>query len=120
MRKIPLLALTLALALAAVPAPTRADDHDDGPGRSGWRHGGHDDDDHDRARRAVLAGEILPLGRVLDRVERDFGGEMIEAELDTHHGQPVYEIKLIDRDGTMRKLIYDARDGTLLKSKERR
>ncbi len=83
----------------------------------------HDDDDHerdhDRVRRSVLAGEIVPLTTILDRVDREFGGEVIETELEGHHGRPVYEIKLIGRDGRMRKLLYDATDGTLLKSKER-
>lgn len=105
-----ILALVLMMLMLA-SAPARADDH-------GYGHG--HDDEHDWVRRSVLAGEIMPLSRILDRVERDFGGELIETELEERHGRPVYEIKLIDRDGRMRKLIYDAADGTLLKNKERR
>ncbi|SEH54438.1 PepSY domain-containing protein [Magnetospirillum fulvum] len=105
-----MLALLLTfLFLSAIPA--RADDYGRGHGH---------DDEHEWVRRSVLAGEIMPLTKILDRVERDFGGELIETELDEMHGRPVYEIKLIGRDGRMRKLIYDAADGTLLKNKERR
>jgi uncharacterized membrane protein YkoI len=104
----PILALILAVTmLAAVPAQAHDHDRDD------------HERDHDRVRRSVLAGEILPLSTILDRVERDFGGELIEAEMESYHGRPVYEIKLIGGAGRMRKLLYDAADGTLLKSKER-
>jgi len=120
MRKNLLLSLGLSLALGLAAGPAWAgDDHDDDE-RGSWSHPGRDHDhDHDRARQAVLAGEILPLSKILDLVERDFGGELIEAELETHHGRLVYEIKLVSRDGRLRRLIYDARDGTLLKNKER-
>ncbi|CCG40064.1 PepSY domain-containing protein [Magnetospirillum molischianum] len=101
-------ALLLAMTLLTA-SPVRAEGH-----------GRDHDDEHDWVRRSVLAGEIMPLAKILDRVDREFGGELIEAELDDHHGRPVYEIKLIGRDGRMRKLLYDAADGTLLKSKERR
>jgi len=119
MRKILLPVLGLLVAIALTPPSARADDDDDDDAPGWSHHHGHDRDDHDRARRAMLAGEILPLSRILDRVEREFGGELLEAELESRHGEPVYEIKLIGGDGRMRKLLYDARDGRLLKSKER-
>jgi len=103
-----ILALVVTMMLLTA-SPVRAGGH------------GHDhDDDHDWVRRSVLAGEIMPLKQILDRVDREFGGELIETELEDFHGRPAYEIKLVDRDGRMRKLLYDAVDGTLLKSKERR
>lgn len=77
-------------------------------------------EDHDRIRRAVLAGEILPLERILQQVDRDYPGELIEAELESQHGRPVYEIKRLTRDGRLLKLYYDAADGTRLKVKEKR
>jgi len=77
-------------------------------------------EDHDRIRRAVQAGEILPLSRILEQVDRDYPGELIEAELESRHGHPVYEIKRLTRDGRLLKLYYDAADGTRLKVKEKR
>ena len=85
----------------------------------GRDHGRDHDHDHDRARRSVLAGEILPLAKILEAVDRDYPGELIEAELETHHGRPVYEIKRLTKDGRVLKLLYDATDGTRLKVKER-
>lgn len=76
--------------------------------------------DHERAHQAVLSGKVLPLRVLLQQVEKDFQGEMIEAELDSHDGQFIYEIKLIDRDGRVIKAIYDATNGHLLSTKEHR
>jgi uncharacterized membrane protein YkoI len=38
--------------------------------------------DHDRARQAVEAGEVLPLRTILERVERDYPGQVVEVELE--------------------------------------
>lgn len=96
------IASLLALALLAV-APVRAED-----------------DDHERARRAVQAGQVLPLRTILDNVARDFPGDVIETELEEHHGAPVYEIKVISPEGRVMKVYYDARDGSVLKVKGKR
>lgn len=77
-------------------------------------------DDHDRARSAVQAGRVLPLRTILDNVARDYPGDVIETELEDMHGDPVYEIKLISPEGMVMKLVYDARDGTLIKAKGKR
>jgi uncharacterized membrane protein YkoI len=75
--------------------------------------------DHDRARQAVQSGRIVPLTKILDRVAADFPGEVIEAELEDDHSRPIYEIKLITPQGRVLKLIYDAGDGSLLRTKEK-
>lgn len=75
--------------------------------------------DHDRARRALEAGEILPLRTVLERVERDYPGQVMEVELERDGGRWVYEIKLLRTNGALLKLEVDGRDGALLGSKER-
>lgn len=94
------LVAALALSLAAV-APSWADD------------------DHDRARAALQAGEVLPLGEVLTRVERDYPGQVLEVELDDHHDRLVYEIKLLRADGAITKLKADARSGEVLSHRGR-
>lgn len=97
-------ALLLALALAAGPAP--ADDARD----------------HDRARQALEAGEILPLRTILERVERDHPGQVLEIELERDDGRWIYEIKLLRAGGAVNKLKVDAADGRVLeqRSRERR
>lgn len=96
------LALACALACAGLPAA--------------WASG---DDDHDVARRALEAGEVLPLKAVLDQVERQYPGQVMEVELEREGGRWIYEIKLLRTGGALLKLEVDARDGTLLRSRQR-
>lgn len=76
-------------------------------------------DDHERARQAVKAGEVLPLRSVLERVERDYPGQVMEVELEREHGMWIYEIKILRDNGALLKLEIDARDGRVFGSKER-
>ena len=75
--------------------------------------------DHERARRALEAGEVMPLRKVLEQVERDYTGEIIEVELEREDGQWRYEIKLLRAGGVLVELKIDARDGTVLGRKGR-
>ncbi|MCF8177860.1 MAG: hypothetical protein K9J74_05090 [Sulfuritalea sp.] len=75
--------------------------------------------DHDRARQAVEAGDVLPLRTILDRVEREYPGQVMEVELDHKKGEWVYEIKLLRKGGALMKLKIQARDGTILGFKEK-
>ncbi len=77
------------------------------------------DHDHDRARRALEAGEILPLGTIIHRLERTYPGQIIEVELERDDGVWVYEIKLLRDNGSLLKLKVDARDAALLGVKGR-
>lgn len=99
-----LVSFTAALLLAVAGA---------GPGRAGDGH------DHDRARQALEAGEILPLRAILERLERDNPGRIMEVELERKDGRWIYEIKVLRTGGSLVKLKVDARDGTLLGSKRR-
>ena len=68
--------------------------------------------DHDRAREAVEAGQILPLKAVLARVEREApGAQVLEVELERHDVAWLYEIKLLQPGGVITKLRIDARTG---------
>lgn len=78
-----------------------------------------DEADHDRARRALEEGRILPLRDILERAEAEVPGRMIEAELEDEHGKLVYEIKVLAQDGRLVKLIYDAGNGQLLKKRQK-
>jgi uncharacterized membrane protein YkoI len=78
-----------------------------------------DDGDHDRARRALEAGEILPLRTIIERVEYDYPGQIIEVELERDDGLWIYEIELLRATGALLKLKVDAGDGTLLGIKGR-
>ncbi|MGY6272516.1 PepSY domain-containing protein [Achromobacter denitrificans] len=95
-------ACALAFALAAGPAPGLADESD-----------------HERARQALEAGKVLPLGAVLDIVERDFPGQVVKVEFEEDDDEFIYEIRVLQSGGSILKLKIDARDGTLLGVKGR-
>lgn len=80
-----------------------------------------DSHDHDRARRALEAGEVLPLRTILERVEREYPGQVMEVELEREHdgGPWIYEIKLLRSGGSLTKLKVDARDGRVLGVRQR-
>lgn len=67
------------------------------------------DSDHDRARTALQAGQVLPLKTVLERLERTQPGQVLEVELEQEKGQWIYEIKLLRPGGQLVKLHLDAR-----------
>ena len=75
--------------------------------------------DHEVARRALEAGEILSLRQVLARIEREYRGEVLEVELEHEDGRWIYEVKMLRRDGSIIKLLVDARDGKVLEIKGR-
>lgn len=77
------------------------------------------DSDHDRARAAVQAGQVLPLKTVLERLEREHPGQVLEVELEPEHGRWVYEVRLLQAGGRLVKLEIDARSGAVLKRRER-
>lgn len=76
-------------------------------------------DDHNRARQAVQAGQVLPLRSVLERLEREHPGQVMEVELEQDEGRWVYEVKLLQPAGQLVKLKLDARTGALLPGKDK-
>lgn len=77
--------------------------------------------DHDRARQALQAGEILPLSAILERVERDHPGKVLDVELDRDKDDGVerwvYEVKVLTSRGTRFKLKFDGKSGLLISRK---
>ena len=90
-------------------------------------------DDHERARTALREGRILPLERIVESARRQFGGEVLDVDLEgeDREGEGLegenggkedgfrYELKLIAPDGRILKLDYDAASGELLRVKGR-
>lgn len=88
-------ALLLVLALAAAPA---------------WA----DRDDHDRARNALEAGEILPLSDILAAATAARPGRVIEIDLERDDGKWVYELELVSPEGQLYEMEIDAASGMVL------
>lgn len=81
------------------------------------------DSDHDRARQALEAGEVLPLRTILERVEREQSGQVIDVELERDHRNGserwIYEVKVLRSGGALVKLKINARDGSVISQKAR-
>lgn len=76
------------------------------------------DSEQDRARAAVQDGKVLPLKTVLERLEREHPGQVLEVELEQDDGRWIYEIKLLQAGGRLVKLELDAASGAVLQRKE--
>lgn len=76
-------------------------------------------DDHERARAAVLAGDVLPLPIVLERLQRTHPGQVLEVELEREDGRWIYEVKLLQPGGQLVKLELDARTAEVLKMRRK-
>jgi uncharacterized membrane protein YkoI len=87
----------LALILALLASPTLADSRD-----------------HDRARRAMEAGEILPLSQILKVAHAARPGRVIELELERDDGRWIYELELVTPQGRLYEMEIDAATGTVL------
>ena len=72
------------------------------------------DDDHERALDLRRRGEILPLARILDQATARYPGKVLKVELEEESGSIVYEIELLGKDGAVREMIIDAKNGKLL------
>lgn len=107
----PLLAVFL-VGLALVLAPVRGVADDDRNCAGGEFE---DEHDHDRARRALECGEVMPLAEVLAVVLPHISGEIVETEFEKEDGLWVYELKYIDARGRLVEIYVDARTGRILK-----
>lgn len=75
--------------------------------------------DHERARRALEAGEIVPLDQILQEVQQRYDGTVVELELEREEGRWVYEIELLAPDGRLLRFCMDAKSKELLEGGDR-
>jgi uncharacterized membrane protein YkoI len=83
---------------------------------SAW---GSDSRDHERARAAVEAGQVLPLPTLLERLRRTHPGQVLELELGRDDGRWIYEVKLLQANGQLLKLELDAATAQVLQVKRK-
>jgi len=77
--------------------------------------------DHDRARDAVSAGNVLPLQQILRQIEGRHPGRLLDAALARNaQGNWVYHLKLLAPGNQVQLLLVDARSGRLLRGGVRR
>ncbi len=81
------------------------------------------DSDHRKHHPATSSGyqQTLDLSEIVKIIRRDFGGKLLEVELENEliggRRQRVYEVKLLMPRGNVLKLYFNARTGKLLKLK---
>lgn len=73
--------------------------------------------DHDDAKRLKEAGDIQPLEQILAKARAERPGRVLETELERKGERYVYEIEIVDNDGVVWELKFDAKSGELLKTK---
>ncbi len=73
--------------------------------------------EHDRARDEMRAGQILSLESVLQNVRQQYPGQLLNAHLRGGRS-PVYDIKMLSRDGRVTSIICDAKTGSILQVRE--
>jgi len=78
-----------------------------------------DERDHERARQALQQGKVLPLRTVIDRVEREFEGQVIKVEFEHDDGEFIYELRVLQANGQALKVELNAVDGKVLKVKRK-
>lgn len=66
------------------------------------------------ARRLVREGKILSLEQILERIGRVRPGQVLEVEFGQEHRSMIYEIELLDTQGTVWELKVDAVSGEII------
>ncbi len=67
------------------------------------------DSDPRKARDAVKLGKAAPMEVLLDRVGKEFPGQVLKLELEEEDGTGwVYEVKVLGEDGVVVEVEYDA------------
>lgn len=71
--------------------------------------------DHDTARDAVSSGQAQPLDAILPKVRARYPGRLLDAKLTRSGGKYRYVIKILNKNGKVRRVTVDARSGRILK-----
>ena len=72
------------------------------------------DEDHVKARRLVESGAIQPLETILEQVQGQHPGRVLEVELEDEEGRYIYEIELLEASGQVWELKLDAVTGEII------
>ena len=72
-------------------------------------------DDHEEARRLLQRGEIQPIAKILEAVQRRIPGDVIEVELEREDGKWEYQVDVLASNGRLLKVTLNARTAAVLK-----
>lgn len=82
--------------------------------------GNWEDDDYsyDKARRAVAEGNALPIAQVMQHLRSHTSSDIVALEYEFEFGRWVYEFKVVDRLGQLRRVHIDAATGELVNEQD--
>lgn len=72
----------------------------------------------DEMKRLEERGPTISLESVIEKAQARQPGRMIEAEVEELHGRVVYEIEILDDEGRVWELLFDARTGKFIERTE--
>ncbi|MDH5357453.1 MAG: PepSY domain-containing protein [Gammaproteobacteria bacterium] len=75
----------------------------------------YSDDDNDRARALHERGKIVSLETLLQSIRQHGDWQILEIELEPEDDRLIYEVELLDQQGHVHKLMFDAKTGQELK-----
>lgn len=84
------------------------------PGHAGADSWEDSDASHDRARRAVSGGEIIPIAQLMSEISRQIPGDVVAVELEHEDVGWVYELKVLASDGRLHEVYVDAHSGRVV------
>jgi uncharacterized membrane protein YkoI len=74
--------------------------------------------EHDAVRAIKQRGDILSLDQILRDARGQHAGRVLESELEQKDGRYVYEVELVDDQGRVWEMKFDARTGEVLREKQ--
>ncbi len=78
------------------------------------RDGSGYDEDRRKAAQLLQEGTIQPLDGFLDQARALRGGRVIEVELESEGGRHFYEVEILDDEGHLWEMKFDASSGELV------
>lgn len=73
--------------------------------------------EHDAVRFVERHDDILSLDQILRKADEQHAGRVLESELKQKNGRYVYEVEVVDDQGRVWEMKFDARSGEVLKEK---
>ena len=71
--------------------------------------------EHDAVRAIKQRGDILSLDQILRDARAQHAGRVLESELEQKDGRYVYEVELVDDQGRVWEMKFDAGTGEVLR-----
>ena len=71
---------------------------------------------HDIAIKLENDGKVLALEKIVEKARETHPGRVIEAEISTENNSYVYEVEILDEDGVLWDLKFNASSGKLIES----